>query len=121
MAHSVLRYHLCTQTRPSFQNGMSVAELMEQYSKEEPFANASSWERGFCLHSDWFISYFFEYYWLGKEIGPLEKILGSEIKDSRKTTGLCNNNKENCTWDMLACHYITPENMRSLHNGTLSQ
>ena len=118
--HNALNDSLIEE-RPTFQNGMSVSDLMEKYTREEPFADAHSWKRGFCLHSDWFISYFFQFYWLGgKRNAPMETILNSEIREEQ-ITGLCKNNKENCTQNMLACHYQTPESMQKFYNETLSR
>ena len=55
--------------RDSFQEGMNLAQLIYEYTKEERFQDVGSnnWTRGFCFHGDHFYAYWVIYYKLGTD------------------------------------------------------
>jgi hypothetical protein len=51
-----------------FQEGMSVADLMIQFTVQQPFTHVDAWKEdsfGFCFHSDHLLAYFLNFYHIG--------------------------------------------------------
>jgi hypothetical protein len=50
-----------------FQEGMSVADLMIQFTKQQPFTRIDTWTEsfGYCFHSDHLLAYFLNFYHIG--------------------------------------------------------
>jgi hypothetical protein len=120
-----------------FKPGMSLLQLIYQYSAQQPYTNASQWlpTATFCMHSDTTLAYFLQYYHVGQHAGnrnyphfyqdnPLERITGyhgsTKIKASNETVKppvyesreecLHLSNSE-CPKESHLCHYVTPEYM----------
>jgi hypothetical protein len=47
-----------------FREGMSIGELMEAYAAAQPYKSHTNWTHGYCLHSDWALGFFFNYYYI---------------------------------------------------------
>ncbi|KAK1742976.1 hypothetical protein QTG54_006573 [Skeletonema marinoi] len=101
-----------------FTNGMSLVDLMYRYSSTERYRDVNKWTRnaGFCMHSDWVLGYFVNYYNVSTHVAEpyyknvpharLESYKGSEIY--RRPTGFCRNDPT-CEKDTEICHRATPE------------
>jgi hypothetical protein len=104
-----------------FRNGMSVAELMYEYSAKQPFTNLSAWQsKGFCMHSDHALAYFINSYHIAlpaqstyqdpDRIHPLVVRHGyTRFKEEQ-----CENKKTACNASNHVCHYIRPDAMKAL-------
>ena len=99
-----------------FTNNMNLVELMYRYSSTEKYRDVARWKSGFCMHSDWVIGYFINYYNVSKHVvnpfytdvphARLEAYKGSEIY--RKGTGFCMN-EVNCKEGDDICHRVSLE------------
>jgi hypothetical protein len=104
-----------------FQNNMSVAELMYEYSAQQPFTKVFEWEGvGFCMHSDHALAYFINFYLISlpnygrvkqrRRRLPLQTVHGyGSLKPKQ-----CHDKME-CSRDHTFCHYMTPEMMYPLY------
>jgi hypothetical protein len=126
-----------------FQNGMSAADLMNAYVTHYPYLEIDQWRNrsganatkgvGYCLHSDWLVGYFVNYYNIAsrhhednKPDYPhnlLQGYRGSTMYTGKKTEQVksqykeCNHDSnEKCTSSAHICHYVTPDHMRTLHH-----
>jgi hypothetical protein len=106
-----------------FTNGMNMAELMYKYTSTEKYRDVSQWNHtgggGFCMHSDWVIGYFMNYYNMSRHVtdpfykdvphSRIEAYKGSEIYGMRKT-GFCKQDgREDCDNGSEICHRVSPE------------
>ncbi|KAL9178437.1 hypothetical protein ACHAXT_003767 [Thalassiosira profunda] len=89
--------------RRYFRNGMNLVELMYEYSSTEKYRDVASWTTGYCMHSDWVLGYFANFYYASEHVAPateeekkwmdivphlrIQAYRGSEIY--RKATGIC--------------------------------
>ena len=108
---------------PYFKNGMSVADLMYEYSSQLAFTKVSSWENGtgFCFHSDHALGYFFGFYHIAVPDSEYntnndETIDYEELRKSYGYTSLagpkeCRNIRRSCTTESRICHYMRPYEM----------
>lgn len=112
--------------RPSFQTGMNLAQLMYQYVNAHKYRDVNEWEQndngggGFCMHSDWVIGYFANYYNVSRHVvepfyadvphARIEPYKNSEIY--KKGTGFCVNEGNNCKEGSELCHRATPQWMK---------
>mmetsp|Transcript_13382 Transcript_13382/g.32221 ORF Transcript_13382/g.32221 Transcript_13382/m.32221 type:complete len:769 (-) Transcript_13382:315-2621(-) len=109
-----------------FKNGMTIAELMYGYSNYEPFDQRETWTIGFCLHSDWFIAYFTNFYNISNHVtdpdfvnvpqARLGSIMESEINggDAPHRRKICDFHSGNCHSMSFACHYSNPTEMKAI-------
>lgn len=132
--------HVCERVKenrigeePLFKEGMSVADLMFEYTFDQPFVDHKKWnDVGFCLHSDTAMAYFINFYNIPVHSGlagfenveqdRIQSYLGSTwFRKSKQTKhlmqrGECNHKTaEACTVNSDLCHYVTPEKMDDLH------
>jgi hypothetical protein len=105
-----------------FRNGMSVSDLMFQYSTTSPFSKVSSWKSGFCLHSDVALGYFFDFYHIAVPDQAMSRDLplNDHLLKQYKFTNLTPDNagtseREGCSPDNHVCHYTTPQQMHTLY------
>jgi hypothetical protein len=128
--------------RNVFANGMSVAHLMDAYISRYQYLNVNeNWDRwngatgtggGFCLHSDWVVGFFVNFYNIvSPDIAScnpafpnnlLQGYLGSTQYVGRQTTavkaryGQCaHDSNDKCTESAHICHYVTPDRMQLQH------
>ena len=104
-----------------FKDGMSLVGLMEAHAENEPYRTVANWTNGYCLHSDWTIGYYVNYYQISRHTvkdhhyddvpqSRIEIWRDSELYRSPK--GFCQNSEaEHCQPDSVACHYITANAM----------
>ena len=45
-----------------FENGMSLLDLIYKYVNTEKYRDVNTWTTGFCMHSDWVMGYFVNFY-----------------------------------------------------------
>lgn len=123
-----------------FRDGMSVAELMFEYSARQPFTSVDSWNnndnsnnnnssagsssssmKGFCMHSDHALAYFINTYYIALSDhataqlpDPARPLL---TRDGYITMNepQCKNNRKACNGGHLFCHYMTPDQMDTLY------
>jgi hypothetical protein len=130
--------------RQYFMDGMSVLDLMYNYTKGLSYLNVDSWENddGFCFHSDHALGYFLGFYHVAI---PDHALLDAELSDnvrqqtpygyseivtddtdydegtkriptSETMNSQCTNSYyEQCSRDDMICHYIKPEQMESMY------
>ncbi|CAB9504144.1 expressed unknown protein [Seminavis robusta] len=104
---------------------MALIDLMQAYATSKPYRDYQSWasdgSTGYCLHSDWAMGYFVNYYNLSRHTSDpyfadvahdnLETWLNSIIYNRPK--GLCRHvSARRCTSSSLVCHYMTAQDMR---------
>jgi len=92
---------------------------MYRYTTAEKYGDVSKWKTGFCMHSDWVIGYFVNYYNVSKHVvhpyykdvphARIESYKESEIY--RKPSGFCKNDRV-CKSGTELCHRVTPEFLR---------
>jgi hypothetical protein len=107
-----------------FKSGMNLIELMYYYTSTNRYRDVKDWnilddsKHGFCMHSDWVIGFFANYYNVSKHVADpfytnvphsrIEAYKGSEIY--RKGTGFCANavgdpaTEGNCPPGSEICH-----------------
>ena len=104
-----------------FANGMNLVELMYYYTATEKYRDINSWKSGYCMHSDWVMGYFVNYYNVSKHVdhpyykdvphARIEAYKGSVIYS--KATGFCKNDEvmkqqfSGCRWDVDICHRVS--------------
>jgi hypothetical protein len=124
-----------------FQDGMSVADLMDAYVTRYPYLNIKQWIRsgrgvGYCLHSDWLVGYFVNFYNIASRRQSaqqyksdyahnlLQGYMGSTMYAGEKRTDQVksqqykechHDSNEKCTSSAHICHYVTPDHMRTLY------
>ena len=106
--------------RQYFTNGMTLVELMYRYTSTEKYQDVARWTAGFCMHSDWVLGYFANFYNVSEHVAEpfyrdvpharIEGYKGSEIyrKPYRR---LCRNDPLHdggCEADTELCHRATP-------------
>jgi hypothetical protein len=110
-----------------FHNGMSIGDLMYEYTKQLSFTEINSWKngQGFCFHSDHALGYFFGYYHLAV---PEEQFIlalhNTSIYETLRMNygyvnlagppGGCKHYKRRCSVNSTICHYIPPRQMHTL-------
>jgi hypothetical protein len=116
-----------------FREGMSIGELMEAYAASQPYKGHANWTHGFCLHSDWALSFFLNFYYISNDFRNSSQLdiphnqmagyMGSDYfvvytrraKRRKVQYGQCNNDSPaKCTNSSHICHYQTPESMELL-------
>lgn len=123
---------------PLFRNGMSVVDLMYAYVQRQPYLDVANWDEvGFCMHSDWALSYFINFYNIPihavhpKMIKvPHDRLRGyndSALYIGRQNARAVANLKEckhssddNCDENAHICHYVTAGKMDALHGQAAS-
>lgn len=116
--------------RDFFVNGDTLASLMlkiatgqnKNFDHQSTGAKKSTVRTPFCYHSDWLNGYFFQHYLLmGWTIplfpscpSPLKCSIPAKIKEDETSKDA------ECTKDynVMACHYQTPEMMQAISNAT---
>ena len=117
--------------RSFFKDGMTVAELIYQYSILQPYTKYKEWKTGYCVHSDMGLAYFFNYYHIA-DPSPQQAVDGeaahynrisayngtSEHKTKKllgnvyKSFGFCKHKSlKTCSADSHLCHYIPNKHM----------
>lgn len=94
-----------------FQDGMSLLDLIYMYVNTERYRDVDQWKSGFCMHSDWVMGYFINYYNVSAHVSdewykdiPHARI--EAYKDSvlyRRPTGFCKFEKD-CPKGAEICH-----------------
>jgi len=102
-----------------FQNGTSVLGVMLRLASDQSYRRYRKWTYGYCLHGDWNLGYYINFYNLSKhDTNPyystvrharMESYLGSEI--IKKPTGHCFHDGGKCPNGAAVCHHISAENM----------
>jgi hypothetical protein len=109
--------------KPLFRDGMSILDLMEAFTIAQPFEKYRDWTTGFCLHSDHFLGYFIEYYFLSQH--GLQTIQNSEYVSAPQvtdTTGNCLNTEDTCNaTSSIVCHNQSPNDMDQLVANTMNR
>lgn len=117
-----------------FQEGMSVADVMDFHTKRHPFTNLTKWGRPkghYCLLGDWILGYFANFYNLGDapdtefahswDQHRLEEGMGfTDVHDPQNE---CNLIRDNCLLSFeedglpppRTCHNINVEQMHACH------
>lgn len=104
----------------AWQDGMSVSDLMDAHAAYYPFHRYSKWRQpGFCLHGDWVLGFYTNYYGLGTPHSyfkhdkiRIEQSLGYMYDQSE---GNCNNvGQAHCDMDAHVCRQIHPTSMTFL-------
>lgn len=111
--------------RPLFHDGMSVLDLLNAVVTLYRYTDFQHWNSpGYCMHSDWVWGYFVKQYALTDPTGLLlqpymsnASMYGERKKRTKLDNVLHDNLKEPCTVASPFCHYATPNDMLSLHNG----
>jgi hypothetical protein len=96
-----------------FRNGMSLIDLIHAYVSTERYRDVDRWSTGFCMHSDWVLGYFVNFYNVSRhvedpddELVPQARIepfvKGSEYH-YRQRRGLCKNEGA-CRQGDAVCH-----------------
>ena len=112
-----------------FKTGMNLVELIYQYVNAHKYRDVKDWKYddgstgggGFCMHSDWVIGYFVNYYNVSRHVmepfyanvphARIESYKNSEIY--RKGTGFCRNEGiNNCEEGSEICHKVTTQFMK---------
>jgi hypothetical protein len=104
-----------------FHNNMSVADLMYEYSMQQPFTKVFNWQGvGYCMHSDHALAYFINFYLISlpdygrvkrrRRRQPLQTIHGYVSLKPKQ----CHKKLE-CSRNHTFCHYMTPEMMYPLY------
>jgi hypothetical protein len=113
-----------------FQNGMSVSDLMYNYSTSLSFLNVDEWNdgNGFCFHSDHAFGYFSGFYHLTI---PDEILFDAELSDTVRqeyhygyseidSKSQCSNSYyDHCHRSDMICHYIQPDQMEQMYDDDL--
>jgi hypothetical protein len=113
--------------KQSFKTGMNLLEFMYQYVNAHRYRDVSKWKEddrgggGFCMHSDWIIGFFANYYNISRHVlepiyfsvphARIEAYKNSEIngKDG-KGTGVCHfKGDKKCDEGSEICHRVTPQ------------
>jgi hypothetical protein len=95
-----------------FRNGMSLVDLIHAYVSAERYRDVDRWTAGYCMHSDWVLGYFVNFYNVSRHVEnpyyrrvPQARIdpfaNGSEIY--RRPEGLCRNDGV-CREGDQVCH-----------------
>lgn len=104
-----------------FRNGMSVNDLMYEYSAQQPFVQSLHWrEMGFCMHSDHALAYFINSYHVAladdepivipyDRQNPLVTRHGYTSLDGKVSKA----EHEQCAGNITFCHYVEPSIMFS--------
>lgn len=114
-------------------DGMSLADLVYQYTMRESYENYANWDDGYCLHSDWIWGYVAGDYSYRSEDRSLKHqnavfegerlryYQGSETRFAkpRRREGQCNfDSDQKCTSTSHICHYVTPQHMEYLASSS---
>mmetsp|Transcript_6010 Transcript_6010/g.12712 ORF Transcript_6010/g.12712 Transcript_6010/m.12712 type:complete len:347 (+) Transcript_6010:136-1176(+) len=102
-----------------FRNGWNLVQLMYAYVNSEKFVNVDEWTTGFCMHSDWVLGYFANYYNVSRHVeeayykdvahARIEPYKGSELY-AHPGKGFCKQDKEKgCRPDSEICHRVSQE------------
>ena len=119
--------------RPLFREGMSIAQLMQAYTTDQPYLNVKRWNHvGFCMHSDWVWGYFVNYYHIAVHTTHepyyanvlQDRLVGYNYSQiyaggkTRKTTALlreCNHKMDDkCDAQAHICHRVSITHMNQL-------
>lgn len=108
-----------------FREGMSVGDLMYEYSSGLPFSRVDQWKNGlgYCFHSDHALGYFFGFYHVVAPSSVIDKAEASDelrLKNVFSYTTItlgkqCNNERLKCNSNSTICHYVNPEQMDALY------
>jgi hypothetical protein len=109
-----------------FHDGMSVLELMYNFSSSLLFTKVHEWINGtgFCFHSDHALGYFLGYYYIGVPdrvwSNPLLTIdnvqeRGYSYNSLSKQFDTCYNKRLDCGNYTTICHYNNPQHMYDLY------
>ncbi|KAL3923197.1 MAG: hypothetical protein SGILL_001790 [Bacillariaceae sp.] len=116
-----------------FQDGMSVADLMDARVRSESYKGYKEWQDGFCFHGDHYLATIVHLYGiLSEEDAPVinernvkDMATMSAIQDSELVIvshndtirkGNCHNEYDHCDHNTsLACHYQSQQEMIALH------
>ena len=114
-----------------FQEGMSVLDLMEAYTFRYPYLDVRNWtDVGYCLHSDWNVGYFVNYYNIASHSGGRRDVPQDRLRGYNQTEMYTGAKKPHnlallreclhasdvtCTPDSAICHYVTADHMRNLY------
>ncbi len=114
--------------KPLFKTGMNLVELMYHYVNAHKYRDVKDWKYnnstgggGFCMHSDWVIGYFVNYYNVSRHVmepyyanvphARIESYKNSEIY--RRGTGFCRNEGiNNCEEGSEICHKVKTQLMK---------
>lgn len=102
-----------------FRDGMSVSDLMGAHVRNNLFAEFSRHDWSYCLHSDWSVGYYVNYYYLSNHVKDpefaespeqrIESTLGDELSNNR---GNCVfGDVDSCNETAHVCHGQTAKSM----------
>jgi hypothetical protein len=106
-----------------FRDGMSVGDLMHQYSSNLLFTNVDNWSTGtgFCFHSDHALGYFLGFYHIAVPEDQFRhpSTNFTSLRYQYGYTGLssgseCKHTKQKCRAHFQMCHYVQPQQMDRL-------
>ena len=118
--------------RQSFQNGMSVSDLMDAHAARETYSSYPDWDSKsyppYCLHSDWATGYYVNTYHIPNHVSDLhgEESYFQDRPDTRiywnlgiiyhkgKPRNCKNEGFEKCDSKSEICHRISPDHMKQL-------
>lgn len=110
--------------KAAFQEGMSVSDLMGAHAEREPFSNFRHWNPGYCLHGDWVIGYYINYYHITEHVSDpiwkaepelrIESTFG-EFNGTKETKNCRNSDDRRCNRnkDAIFCHRQSVESMNT--------
>jgi len=97
--------------RKYFKNGDSLLDLIYKYVNTERYRDVAKWTTGFCMHSDWVMGYFVNFYNASIHVkdsffddvphARIESYKGSEIY--ARGTGFCTHERK-CPDGTAICH-----------------
>ncbi|KAL3774951.1 hypothetical protein ACHAWO_007911 [Cyclotella atomus] len=99
--------------RQSYEEGMSLIELIHAYVNKEYYCDVDSWDKGFCMHSDWVYGYFFNWYNISEHVKEefYKNVPQARMDDYKgsiiyaKGTGFCRNDfNDGCKNGTEICH-----------------
>ena len=64
-----------------FENGMSLIDLMYKYVNAERYRNVDNWTSGFCMHSDWVIGFFVNFYNVSQHMSKTRSIIILDMQE----------------------------------------
>jgi hypothetical protein len=121
--------------RHMFQNGMSLIDLMHTYVSSYPYREYRTWNEteGYCLHSDWAVGYFVNFYNASRHVTiPMlnDTTFGHILPQDRMEAwhgswgyshlgrNFCKNDGNKfCQPKSVVCHYISADRMAELNNA----
>jgi hypothetical protein len=97
-----------------FRSGMSLVDLIYAYVSAERYRDVDRWSTGYCMHSDWVVGYFVNFYNVSRHVADpdyelvpqarIEPIVKGSENYLNSPGGLCKNDKV-FREGIEVCHY----------------